>query len=86
MRHRWPPDDAPADRQNACIVCGVKRRFLPQPDDKRFKGPPMLGEPRVPMIVEYLVPGVGWSVQRPECEIPGQLQLLDPDPRGGILP
>lgn len=83
MRHRWPGDDIPVDDQNICIVCGVKRRFRSSmADSRRLRA---LGEPRQPLIVEYLVPGHGWSVQRPECEVPGQLHLLAPNPRDGLL-
>lgn len=47
-----------------CVNCGIRKRIRPAP----------MGS-KLPVNVEYLVPGVGWTRTRPPCKNDGGAQL-----------
>lgn len=54
LRHQWEPDSPVID---ACFHCGVKKVT------RRTKG----DDGSVRYEARYLVSGVGWTTERPEC-------------------
>lgn len=62
LRHQWKGDiDYGAVQLATCKSCGIRRRTRPAAG-------------AIP-LVDYLVSGVGWTRERPDCYVPGVEQL-----------